>query len=126
MFSELRSRLNTVRYVFVIGYAFRDDHIRRLFKYAASKNPQLILFLISPSAHQIYYTELRIHKDKDIRHSFSPDSVTSVSFNTAIYSDLNGRVICLPYRCQDVIGQLNHTYLKYLKKGQECENGEDL
>src|SRR5947209_13824576 len=83
----LRTLLNTVIYVFVIGYAFRDDHIRRLFKYAASRNPQLIIFLITPSAHQIYYSELRIHKDKDIRHSFSPDSTTSVSFNTAIYSD---------------------------------------
>ena len=41
--------------------------------------------------------------------------------HTAIYSDLKGRVICLPYRCQDVIGYINNVYLESLKKGQQCE-----
>jgi hypothetical protein len=35
---ELKNRLNNfnLKYIFVVGYSFRDDHIRRLFQYAGS------------------------------------------------------------------------------------------
>src|SRR5206468_5039752 len=49
LLEELKKRLNNsnLKYIFVIGYSFRDDHIRRLFQYAAEKNHEFILFLRS-------------------------------------------------------------------------------
>lgn len=47
---ELEKQLRNVKYVFAIGYSFKDDHLVKLFQYAARKNPDLIVFLISPSA----------------------------------------------------------------------------
>jgi hypothetical protein len=41
---EFKDHLGTVKYIFVIGYEFRDGHIRKLFLYAARKNRDFILF----------------------------------------------------------------------------------
>lgn len=121
LFIALKSHINIVRYVIVVGYAFRDDHMRRLFQYAARINPHLTMLLISPNAHEIYHSKLRIHKDKDFPHGFHPDDFSSNDFDTAVYSGLKGRVICLPYMCENVLGVLNYKYLTSLKKGQVCE-----
>jgi hypothetical protein len=66
---ELKSRLNEVRYVFVFGYSFRDDHIRKLFQYEARRNVNsVVVILVGPSAHAIYERELRYRKaDQSIK-----------------------------------------------------------
>ena len=53
LLQELKKHLHdsNLKYIFVIGYSFRDDHIRRLFQYAAEKNCEFILFLATPSMH---------------------------------------------------------------------------
>ncbi len=45
---ELKNRLNNpnLKYIFVVGYSFRDDHIRRLVQYASERNHEFILFLV--------------------------------------------------------------------------------
>jgi hypothetical protein len=126
LFIALKSQINIVRYVIVVGYSFRDDHIMRLFQYAARLNPHLTILLISPNAHEIYHSKLRIHEDKDFPHGFDPDGFDSNSFDTAIYSDLRGRVICLPYVCENILGLINEKYLTPLEKGQACEEGKRL
>jgi hypothetical protein len=126
LFIELKSQINIVRYVIVVGYSFRDDHIRRLFQYAARLNPHLTILLISPNAHEIYHSKLRIHEDKDFPHGFDPDSFDSNGFDTAVYSDLRDRVICLPYVCENILGIINEKYLIPLEKGQACEEGKRL
>ncbi len=45
MLGEFKKQLNHARYVFVIGYSFKDDHLAKVFKYAAKRNPKLIVFL---------------------------------------------------------------------------------
>lgn len=67
MLNILKKSLLNVKYCFIIGYAFKDEHILKLFLYAANKNLELVLFLISPSAHAIYYEKL-----KDIPTGNSP------------------------------------------------------
>jgi hypothetical protein len=127
---ELKNRLNNfnLKYIFVIGYSLRDDHIRRLFQYAGEKNRVFVLFLISPSAHQIYQDELMYYKDRDIIDSFTYVSLSGSSFNKDKPSNLIGRVICLPYKIEKIIDSLNDVYFVELKKGiaQEIiENAKD-
>jgi hypothetical protein len=76
--------------------------------------------LISPNAHEIYYSELKIYKDKDFPHEINPDNKTQVD------SDLKGRVICLPYKFENVLSQLYHTYLKSLEEAQRREELKSL
>ena len=115
---ELRKRLNdsNLKYIFVIGYSFRDDHIRRLFQYAAEKNHEFILFLISPSAHKIYQNNLKDYKDIDFIHSFTSKSFAK-SFNPVKTSSLSDRVICLPYKIENIVNSLNDAYLVESKSG---------
>ena len=119
---ELKEYLHNVKYVFVIGYSFKDDHVTRLFRYAARRNSELMLFVISPEAHKIYDMMLKKHKDREFPHSFADPSFTSTSFSKDIDSDLLGRVIPLPYRFEKVIPFLKRTYLDNLDWGQILEN----
>jgi hypothetical protein len=119
---ELKKYLRNVNYVFVIGYSFKDDHIVRLFRYAARRNSELVLFVISPEAHKIYDTMLKKHKDREFPHSLTDRSFTSESFSKDIDTDLLGRVIPLPYRFEKVIPLLKKIYLDNLERGQILEN----
>jgi hypothetical protein len=123
LIDQLKNRLNNpnLKYIFAVGYSFRDDHIRRIVQYASEINRQFILFLISPSAHQIYQNNLQSYKDMDIVHSFTYTSFTEKSFNKARPSSLVGRVICLPYKFEEITDSLYDVYLAELKKGIELE-----
>jgi SIR2-like domain len=121
--SELKNRLGNssrVNVVFAIGYAFKDPYLSKIFRYAAAKNTQLIIFLISPRAYRIYKDKLKYHKDAEYEKSFTT-SYTSDSFNAPILSHLNGRVICLNYGFENIIPHLKNRYLNILRKGQEAE-----
>lgn len=120
MLLELKKQLDNAKYIFVIGYSFKDDHFAKLFRYAAKRNPNLTVFLISPDAHSIYHEVLKRHKDIEFPHGYRHESFTN-SFNTDIPSKLEGKVICLLYRIEKVIGSLQYVYLKNLI---EAENSE--
>ncbi len=88
------------RVLVVVGYSFRDDHIRRIILDAAAKNRELIVILIDPKASQIYHEKLKYY-DADLH----------------IPSSLNGRVVCLPYNFERVFPYLKNHYLEKLKVG---------
>jgi hypothetical protein len=127
---ELKNRLNNpnLKYIFVVGYSFRDDHIRRLVQYASERNHEFILFLIGPSAHEIYENNLKCYKDMDTVYSFTYNSFTESSFNIDKPSNLIGRVIRVPYKIENIVDSLNDVYLVEVKNGlaQEIiENEKD-
>jgi hypothetical protein len=116
----LKKSLTEVKCCFVVGYKFSDEHISKLFRYSASRNEDLIVFLISPSAHSIYFEKLKRHTDEDFKHGFMHENFTSKSFNITISTDLEGRVICLPYKFQVIFPWLLQ-YYEQLKKGREFD-----
>ncbi len=106
---ELKRKLEAASYVFVVGYSFRDEHIRRLFWDAARKNKKLTILFVSPSAIEIYAKRLRLME------------MASFSAGREAPSPLEGRVICLPYRFEEVLPKLKNYYLTNLRKGQNAE-----
>jgi hypothetical protein len=121
---QLRNRLYdpNLKYIFVVGYSFRDAHIRRLFQYASETNDKLILFLIGPSAHEIYQTNLKHYRDSDFEDNAS---ITERKSNVTSTSSLIDRVIRLPYKFEKVVDVLYDTYLQKLCKGIEQEKVEN-
>ena len=118
---ELKRKLEKARFLFVVGYSFRDDHIRRIFWDAARKNRELIMFLISPSSYGLYQEKIKDYEIPDLEHSFSSD-FDAESFDAAIPSEFLGRVICLPYKFENVLPSLKNHYLKKLKEGLAYED----
>ena len=100
----LKEKLNRIHFAFVVGYSFRDNQIRQIFWNAAKKNKELILILVSPSAHKVYEERLR-------------------NYDVGIPSELEERVICLPYKFEKALHLLKNVYLKELKKGLSQERG---
>lgn len=88
------------KFLVVIGYSFRDEHLRRLVWDAAKKNKQLHLLLIDPNASQIYFEKLQYYDDRQ-----------------TIRSSLYGKVVCLPYGVERILSYLKNNYLKNLKEG---------
>lgn len=86
---ELKKQLRHIKHVFIIGYSFKDDHITRLFQYAAKRNRKLILFLVSPSAYQIYDKELKFYRDERFIESFSRSENSIVTFKPSWKSYLS-------------------------------------
>lgn len=117
----LKKSLNQVKCCFAIGYKFGDDHIAKLFRYSASRNEDLIVFLISPSAYTIYYEKLKRHVDDEFAHGFMHESFSSKSFSTTLPTGLEGRVICLPYKFQNIFPSLLD-YYENLKRGLHLES----
>jgi hypothetical protein len=117
MLFELGRQLDEVQYVFVIGYSFKDEHLARIFQYAAERNRKFVVFLVSPNAYEVYDQKLRCHKDeqfpKRFRRSYTPKPLPS---------QLNGRVICLNYKFEKVFPLLKNNYLKPLIAAQEQNN----
>jgi hypothetical protein len=74
----------------------------------------LFFFLISPSAHTIYNSALKYQIDDEFRDKNSSEI-------TSLTSDLEGRVIRLPYRLEKIVDLLKDKYLDNLIKGQDCE-----
>jgi hypothetical protein len=108
---ELKQYLETdeVLYAFVVGYTFRDDHIRRLFHYAAENNPNFVLILISPSAYYTYHHQLETYKDPE----FPQMSTTP--------SKLKERTVCLPYEFKKILPYLKDKYLQNLINGLQSK-----
>lgn len=103
---ELKNSLNTVKYVFVIGYRFRDAHLKELFQNAAYYNQEFVVILVSPSAYSIYKDRLEHLKDNKFRNELS-DRISS----------LHSRVICLPYRVQNIMPYMKKEILDNLIMG---------
>jgi hypothetical protein len=95
------------KFLIVVGYSFRDDHITRILWDVARKNRELHLLLISPNAYQTYSKKLKY-------------------YNTAekIPSSLDGRVICLPYLFEKVLPYVKNHYLKKIKEGFGFESSQ--
>lgn len=108
----LKRRLENARFAIVVGYSFRDDHIRNIFWDAAIRNPKLNLILISPSAHRIYRDRLRAY------------DAPSHQNDLEIPSALKGRVICLSYKFENVFSELRGHYLHHLREGLNFESTE--
>ncbi len=119
---ELEEQIKNIKYMFVIGYSFKDDHIARLFRYAATKNRELIVFLISPSASIIYNQKLKYHNDEEFLKNFTIHSFSIKSFTRPVQSDLCGRVICLNYKFKKIFPFLKDGYLKHLIEAEELES----
>jgi len=106
---DLKRKLENASYVFVVGYTFRDEHIRRMFWDAANRNNRLVLFLIGPNANEVFNRRLRFY------------DIGSSGGTLQIPSSLDARVICLPYKFEDVLPKLKNYYLHHLKTGQSEE-----
>ena len=106
---EIKHRLEseTCKFLIVVGYSFRDDHIRRILWDAARKNRELHCILIDPKAYQIYSSKLKYY---DVQHK-TPSS-------------LDGRVVCLPYKFEKVFPYLKNHYLKNLRDGLNTETAQ--
>ncbi len=93
------------KFLIVVGYSFRDNHIRRILWDAARKNKELHLILVDPKAYQIYDEQLKYY---DEQHR--------------IPSSLDGKVVCLPYKFENVFPLLKNYYLSNLRAGISAEN----
>jgi hypothetical protein len=118
---EVKNKFKLAKYIFVIGYAFKDIHITRLFQYAAKKNRKAIIFLVSPSAFDIYEKKLRYLEDKEFPKSFSAAKFTTTSFSRPLASKIVGRVICLPYKIETVFPLLKDRYLQNLIESEKLD-----
>lgn len=91
-------------FLIVVGYSFRDEHIKNIILDAAMKNKNMHLILISPDSYKIYFEKLKYYDNR---------------LKTA--SPLNGRVVCLPYKFEEVFKNIRNNYLEDLRRGL---NGE--
>lgn len=87
--------------LFIVGYSFRDYHIRQLIWDVARKNKDMFIVLISPDSWQIYKSRLRSY-DNDNK----------------ILSSVNDRVICLPFYFEKILPSLND-FIKELNNANE-------
>lgn len=93
------------KFLIVVGYSFRDDHIRRILWDAARKNKELHLILVDPNAYQVYQEKLKFYDD-----------------DHRIPSSFDGKVVCLPYKFEKVFPLLKNNYLTNLRVGLSAEN----
>lgn len=83
----------------VVGYSFRDIHIKRIIWDSARRNTRLRIIIVDPyslsiSKRLIFYDE-----------------------TSQIPSSLYGRIICLPYKFEKVFPKIKNHYLRYLGDG---------
>jgi SIR2-like protein len=126
MLGEFKRQLDHARYVFVIGYSFKDEHLAKVFRYAAKKNPDLIIFLVDPNAHEIYHNMLKRHVDTDFGHGFNFEDFNNDDYDTDRPSKLKDKVICLPYGIEKVVDSLKHLYLRNLQEAEKCEAAKEI
>lgn len=122
MLLKMKERMEKTHFVVVVGYSFRDDHIRRIFWDAARTNKKLILILISPNAPEIYENKLRDYEIPELKHTFS-SAFNPASFDACFPSALAGRVVYLPYKFEDILPFLN-SYLMQLTYAMGSEKAE--
>ena len=97
--------LQNCKLLIVVGYSFRDEHIRKIIFDVARKNRELVVVFIDPNANSIYQERLRYF-----------DS------NSRIASPLAGRVVSLPYKFEDVFPYLRNHYLLNLQQALALES----
>ena len=99
---RLRESLRRATTVVVIGYSFRDPHIRQLFFEAAQENLGLRLVLVDPQAYVTYSKWLRAIANTRSKSDAATDS---------IFSPLLNRVLALPFEVQRVLPVLNKEFV---------------
>jgi len=72
-------------------------------------------------AREIYRHKLKDYEIPEISHAFSSDFEYE-DFDAAARSELAGRVVCLPYKFENVLPFLKNRYLKKLKEGLASES----
>ena len=82
---RVRLSQSSTRNIVVVGYSFRDEHLRRIFFDALRSNLEARIILISPNAWDIYQNHLEF-----------------MDHNRTVPSPARNRVVCLPYRFEDV------------------------
>lgn len=120
---ELKKKLETAKFVIVVGYSFRDDHIRRIFWDAARKNRNLILILVDPNAHRVYNERLKYYQIPNSEHSFSSDFGND-GYDVPFPSELSGRTVCLPYKFEDILPLLRDPFVRGARNGLRVEREE--
>jgi hypothetical protein len=95
----------TTRFLVVVGYSFRDDHITRLILDAAARNRNLTVLLVDPEAGSISKKRLVFLGRAEQR--------------VATY--IRNRVVCLPYKFEKLFPFLKSHYLEHLRKGLYAE-----
>ena len=94
MMQQFRAYLEKAVAVIVVGYSFRDPYMIKIFHDAARKNRDLFLVLVDPNARKIYEEQLHYYYLEDKKSS--------------IPSSLENRVLCLPYRFENILSTINH------------------
>lgn len=97
---QMKQRLLMCRTLIVVGYSFRDDHIRNILWDVARQNKGFLLVLIDPNAWGIYQKRLK-------------------TYNRDIPSPLDGRVICLPYLYGKVLPVLKNEIFRNIAASQK-------
>lgn len=95
------------KFLIVIGYSFRDEHIIRILWDSARKNRDLRVILIDPRAYSIYHEKLKFYDE-----------------NHTNPSSLSGKVVCLPYLFEKVLPPLKNYYLQILREGLNSEKAQ--
>lgn len=115
---ELKTRLEKADKVIVVGYSFRDEHIRRVFWDAARRNRQFTLVLIGPHCREIYLKQLKHYSKPRLISVTSPEQ-TAVSL--PVDSELAGRTICLPFEFEKVLPFLKNWFFQSMRLGFAVE-----
>ncbi len=98
---QMKKRLATCQFLVVVGYSFRDDHIRQILWDIARVSQHFTIILISPEAGRIYREKLAHYPS---RNDSSPND-----------SSLRGRVICLPFAFGKVLPVLRRDFLDHAR-----------
>lgn len=107
--------LESVTWMIVIGYSFRDDSMLRLFREAAARNPKLHLILVGPSSEETYQTKLSRVR---IRAQLPPRKRRS---GGRLRSPLVGRVTILPFRYGPILPDLASTIFPAIRESRATE-----
>lgn len=106
LYIEARRKLESPRCktLIVVGYSFRDNEIRDMVLDAARKNRELQVLLIGPNAHAIYEERLA---------RFPAPSGRPTA--------LVGRVVCLPYKFEELFASLRIERIPTITKAARDE-----
>jgi hypothetical protein len=117
---QLRQQLKLAKYVIVVGYSFKDEHITRIFQHAAKKDRKFIMFLVSPSAFDIFSEKLRYYEDVEFAKGFTAIGFDSKGFTSPVNSTLGleRRVIPLAYKFEKVFPILKNRYVDNLRNAE--------
>jgi hypothetical protein len=94
------------RFVVVIGYSFRDEHIKKIFFESAQKNRELIVIIVDPNALKITHNLSYIDEEKNIE---SPLISRLCQFNTGF---------------KEILPELDHILARIDHIMKETDNGK--